>query len=235
MRSQNQRVLALVIAIVSLATVSAEAQGNWRPGDFGSWRFFMGIFEPEANSQFWDEYFMDFTGSPSSFQDLVFGTDYLWRTTRSGGLLFGASFYEGKSTLAYQDWVDADGQDISHTSSLGLSDLTAAYVLRFGRNSIRPYIGGGGGLLWWRFREEGYFIDFGAEDLPIFFGNYRADGLTWELVALAGLDFRLSHNWSFFFEGRYRWSEDELGDDFSGFGTIDLSGGQMVGGFSYNF
>jgi hypothetical protein len=167
MRSQNQRVLALVIAIVSLATVSAEAQGNWRPGDFGSWRFFMGIFEPEANSQFWDEYFMDFTGSPSSFQDLVFGTDYLWRTTRSGGLLFGASFYEGKSTLAYQDWVDADGQDISHTSSLGLSDLTAAYVLRFGRNSIRPYIGGGGGLLWWRFREEGYFIDFGAEDMPI--------------------------------------------------------------------
>jgi hypothetical protein len=235
MRSQKILILALAVAIASLATVNAEAQGNWRPGDFGSWRFFMGIFEPEANSQFWDDYFIDFTGSPSSFQDLVFGTDYLWKTTRNGGLLFGISFYEGKATLAYQDWVDADGLDISHTSRLNLSDLTAAYLLRYGRGSVRPYIGGGAGLLWWQFREEGYFIDFTEDDLPIFFGNYRADGLTWELFALAGLDFRLSHKWSFFFEGRYRWSEDEMGDDFSGFGTIDLSGGQMVGGFSYNF
>jgi hypothetical protein len=235
MRSQKYRVLALGIAIASLASFNAEAQGNWRPGDFGSWRFYMGIFEPEANSQFWDDYFIDFTGSPSDFQDLVFGTDYLWRTSGNGGLLFGASYYEGKSTLAYQDWVDADGQDISHTSSLRLSDLTAAYVLRFGASSLRPYLGGGGGLLWWQFREEGYFIDFTDDELPIFFGNYRADGLTWELFALVGLDFRLSHNWSFFFEGRYRWSEDEMGGDFSGFGTIDLSGGQMVGGLSYNF
>ena len=159
MRNQRYLVLAIAVTIASLAPVNAEAQGNWRPGDFGSWRFFMGIFEPEANSQFWDDYFVDFTGSPSSFQDLVFGTDYLWRTSRHGGLLFGISFYEGKSTLAYQDWVDADGQDISHTSTLSLWDLSAAYVLRYGRGSVRPYVGAGGGMVWWQFREEGYFID----------------------------------------------------------------------------
>jgi hypothetical protein len=235
MRQKRNILLILVFVTASLWTATAEAQGNWRPGDFGSWRFWMGVFEPEANSQFWDDYFVTFTGSPSSFQDLVFGTDYLWKNSRNGGVLFGASFYDGKTTLAYRDWVDADGQDISHTASLRQWDLTAAYVLRFGRNSIRPYIGGGGGLLWWRFSEEGNFIDFSEDDLPIFFGNYYADGLTWELFALAGLDFRLSHNWSFFFEGRYRWSEDELNNDFAGFGTIDLSGGQIAGGFSYNF
>ena len=235
MFSQKSRFLAIVILATSLWTINAEAQGNWRPGDFGSWRFFMGIAEPRSDSQFWDDYFLDFTGSPSDFDDLVFGTDYLWRTSRAGGVLFGISFYSGESTFAYRDWVDADGQDVSHTTSLGLSDLTAAYVLRFGRNSVRPYIGAGAGLLWWQFREEGYFIDFSEDDLPIYFGNYRADGLTWELYALAGLDFRLSHNWSFFFEGRYRWSEDELNKDYSGFGTIDLSSAQVAGGFSYNF
>ena len=142
MRYQKFRVFALVIVVICLWTVSAEAQGNWRPGDFGSWRFFMGISEPRCDSQFWDDYFLDFNGSPSDLSDLVFGTDYLWRTSRDGGVLFGVSFYEGKSTLAYRDWVDADGQDVSHTASLGLSDLTAAYVLRFGRSSVRPYIGG---------------------------------------------------------------------------------------------
>ncbi len=147
MRHQKCRVLALAIVATCLWTVSAEAQGNWRPSDFGSWRFFMGVSEPRCDSLFWDDYFLDFDGSPSSFNDLVFGTDYLWRTSRNGGVLFGVSFSNGKSTLAYRDWVDADGQDVSHTASLGLSDLTAAYVLRFGRNSVRPYIGAGGGLL----------------------------------------------------------------------------------------
>jgi len=236
MRNQKYRVLALVIVATCLWTAGAEAQGNWQPGEFGSWRFYMGMSEPKCDSQFWDDYFLDFNGSPSSFKDLVFGTDYLWKTSRYGGVLFGISFYDGKSTLAYRDWVDADGQDVSHTASLGLADLSAAYALRYGRNSVRPYVGAGGGLLWWRFLEEGYFIDFSDEEnLPIYFGNYRADGLTWELFALAGLDFRLSHSWSFFFEGRYRWSEDELNKDFAGFGTIDLSGVQLAGGFSYNF
>ena len=235
MRHQNYRVLAIIVAVTILSTVSAEAQGNWRPGDFGSWRFFMGIFEPNADSQYWDEIFTDFTGSPADFEDLVFGTDYLWRTSRYGGVLFGVSFYEGRATQAYRDWESFDGSDVSHTTTLGLADLSAAYVLRFGRSSVTPYVGAGGGLLWWRLREEGSFIDFSDDDLPIVFASYRADGTTWELFALAGLDFRLGHRWSFFFEGRYRRSEAELNKDFSGFGTIDLSGAQLAGGFGYNF
>lgn len=235
MFNQSSRALTLVIAILTLWSVSAEAQANWQPGDFGSWRFYLGFFEPEASSRYWDEAFEVFTGSPSDFEDFVFGADYLWRTSRNGGLLFGGSIYEGRATQAYIDWVDAEGRDISHTTTLELADLTAAYVLRFGRSSVQPYVGGGGGLLWWKLREEGSFIDFVDPEYPIIFASYLADGTTWELFALAGIDFRLGRRWSFFFEGRYRWAEDELNLDFSGFGTIDLSGGQLAGGVAYNF
>jgi hypothetical protein len=236
MSHKKYLVLALFIAIAGLGATSAEAQGNWQPGDFGSWRFYLGLFEPNADSQYWDENFADFSGSPSDFEDLVYGTDYLWRTSRDGGVLFGVSYYSGRATQAYLDWVDADGRDIAHTTTFTLSDLSAAYVLRFGGNSVRPYVGAGGGLLWWQLREEGSFIDFSDEEnLPIVFASYLGDGVTWELFALGGIDFRLSHRWSFFFEGRFRWSEDELNKDFSGFGTIDLSGAQLVGGFAYNF
>ncbi len=231
----KHRAFILAIAIAALWSVSAEAQGNWRPGDFGSWRFFMGIFEPTASSQYWDETLEVFSGSGSDFEDLVFGTDYLWRTSRHGGVLFGVSFYDGKTTQAYLDWVDLEDNDIAHLTTLGLADVSAAYVVQLGRSSIRPYLGAGGGLLWWRLTEEGSFIDFGDDELPIIFASYRADSTTWELFALAGFDFRLSHRWSFFFEGRYRWADDELNKDFAGFGTIDLSGFQAVGGFSYNF
>lgn len=229
------RALSVAVVVAALWSVSAEAQGNWQPGDFGSLRFYMGLFEPDANSQYWDDSFSVFTGSASDFEDLVFGTDYLWRTSRQGGVLFGVSFYEGKATQAYLDWVDSDGYDISHLTTLGLADLSAAYVVQLGRGGVHPYLGAGGGLLWWRLREEGSFIDFADDNLPIVFASYRADSTTWELFALAGIDFRLSNRWSFFFEGRYRWAEDELNKDFAGFGTIDLSGFQAVGGFSYNF
>lgn len=235
MHSQQVRVFAIVVGLLTIATTVAEAQGNWQPGDFGSVRFRLGIFEPRADSQYWDETFEVFTGSPSSFEDLVFGVDYIWRTSRTGGIAFGASFYEGATTQAYRDWVDGNGNDVSHATTLKLSDLTAAYVLRFGRGGLRPYIGAGGGLLWWNLREEGSFIDFADPDLPVIFASYRADGTTWELFGLAGLDIPLGYKWSFFFEGRYRWAEAELNKDFSGFGTIDLTGYELTGGFSYNF
>ena len=229
--------LSVLFATIVAAgmSVTAEAQGNWRPGDFGSVRGYIGIFSPQGDSAYWNDTFDVFTGSASDFEDVVFGADYLWRTSSKGGLLFGGSFYSGATTQAYRDWVDSDGLDISHATTLDLTDMTAAYVWRFGRGGARPYIGGGGGLLWWSLREQGYFIDFGAQDLPIVYATYGASGTTWELFGLAGLDVPVGSHWSFFIEGRYRWAEAELNKDFSGFGTIDLSGLQVVGGFSWNF
>jgi len=234
---RRSTLLGMLIAATTLAgySVDANAQGNWQPGEFGSLRGYIGIFSPQGDSEYWDDTFDIFTGSASDFEDVVFGVDYLWRTSQQSGLLFGGSFYSGATTQAYRDWVDADGAEVTHATSLDLSDLSAAYVWRFGARGARPYIGGGGGLVWWKLREEGYFIDFANPDLPIVFASYTSSGTTWELFALAGLDVPISYRWSFFIEGRYRWSEAELNRDFSGFGTIDLSGLQVAGGFSWNF
>ncbi len=235
MRNIPIRVLLAAAVICSLAAADAAAQGNWQPGDFGAVRLRLGVFEPVADSQFWDDYFLDFTGSPSSLEDIVFGVDYLWSTSRNSGILFGGSFYEGSTTVSYRDWVDADGGEIRHVTALELTDFSAAYVWRFGRHGARPYLGAGAGLLWWTFREDGRFIDFDDPELPVFTTWYDADGVTWEALALAGLDVPLGGQISFFVEGRYRWAEDELEDDFSGFGTIDLSGYEVAGGLSWNF
>jgi hypothetical protein len=235
MRNHWFGTIGLVIAVAMLSAGSAGAQGNWQPGDFGAFRFYVGLFEPQGDSTYWNDTFDVFTGSPSDFEDWVFGGDYLWPNSKQTGALFGASYYQGRATQAYLDWVDADGQDISHTTELALSDLTAAYIFRFGRHNIRPYLGGGAGLLWWNLREQGYFIDFADEELPVVYASYQSDGITWELIALAGLDFRIGYRSSVFVEGRYRWADDELNNDFAGFGTIDLSGMQFVGGFSWSF
>jgi outer membrane protein W len=236
MRTNAIRTVILTAALAALAS-GASAQGNWQPGDFGALRFRVGLVEPAADSVYWDDVFTVFTGSASDFRDLGFGVDYLWRTSMNSGLVFGTDFYSGSATQAYRDYVDAQGWDISHTTSLDTWDLSLAYQYRFGRRpqAVVPYVGIGGGFLNWKLRESGYFIDFGDPDLPIVPGDYRASGWTWEALGLVGVDLPLSFRWSVFVEGRYRYSEDELGDDFAGFGTIDLSAYEVAIGFAWLF
>jgi hypothetical protein len=237
MHTHLTRSVILGLLLLSAGATLAEAQGNWQPGDFGSLRFRLSLFEPEGSSDYWDETFDVFTGSPADLQDLGFGIDYLWRTSSSSGLLVGTSWYGGSATQAYRDYVDSDGFDIRHRTSLDLWDVSAAFVYRFGSGSWRatPYLGVGGGFLYWDLEEVGDFIDFSSPGREIFFAGYRASGWTWEALGLAGIDIPVGYRWSFFAEGRYRAADDELGDDFAGFGTIDLSGWELSAGFSWNF
>ncbi len=235
-RSATCFMILATLAAVSVAS-PVRAQGNWQPGDFGSLRFRVGFVEPRADSAYWDEVFTVFTGSPSDFGDLGFGVDYLWRTSIHSGLLFGTGFYGGSATQAYRDYVDADGYDIAHTTSLDTWDLSMTYTYRFGGRdwTVTPYVGIGGGFVNWELRESGYFIDFGVPSWPIVWADYRASGWTWQAIGLAGVDIPMSFRWSVFAEGRYEFSNAELDQDFSGFGELDLSGFEIALGFSWNF
>ncbi|HOC44536.1 MAG TPA: hypothetical protein PKJ99_16090 [Thermoanaerobaculales bacterium] len=237
MRLALTRTGILAVLIVTAAAVTAEAQGNWRPGDFGSARFRLGLFEPEGDSAYWDDTFSVFTGAAGDFQDLTIGLDYLWRTSARTGIQFGTSFYGGETTQAYLDYVDLDGWDISHVTSLDTWDVSAAYVVRFGDggSAVIPYLGAGGGFIFWTLEEAGDFIDFASPDQEVYFGIYQAEGWTWEAFGLVGVDIPVGYSWSFFGEGRYRYADDELGDDFGGFGTLDLSGWELALGLAWNF
>jgi len=229
------RTMLPAAALLILGAADAGAQWQRRYEPVGQVRFRLGIFEPAGGSGGWDRVFEGFTGSPSDLKDLVGGTEFLWRTGRRSGVLFGFSYYSGATTSSYEDWVAGDGSEVRHTTRFTLSDLTAAWVYRFGEHGVRPYAGIGAGLLWWTLADEGYFIDFGAPNRPVYWAWYGARGTAFEAFGLIGLDIPLTPRWSVFVEGRYRYGSDELGDDFSGFGTIDLSGYEVTGGFAVSF
>jgi len=52
---------------------------------------------------------------------------------------------------------------------------------------------------------------------------------------VAGIDIPVGPRWSLFVEGRYRWAADDLGQDYAGFGELDLSGWEASGGFGFSF
>jgi hypothetical protein len=235
MRQLTRRVIPIAALLTLFAVADAEAQWNRHVESPGQFRVRFGLLEPSGGSDGWDNVFEGFTGNPSELRDFVWGTDVLWRTGRNTGFLFGASFYRGKTTSAYEDWVASDGSEVRHTTTLEMADLTAAFVFRFGRSAVRPYLGLGGGFLWYTLTDEGNFIDFSSPGQPVFYAWYGAEATTFEAFALGGLEIPINPAWALLVEGRYRYASDTLGQDFSGFGELDLSGWELTGGFGINF
>lgn len=227
------RSLVIALALLCLAAAAAEAGGRTQ----SEFRMRLGQFEPDGKSEFWDTQFQDFTGDIGDFDDFTLGVDYIWSLGNSSALMFGFGYYDSETTQAYHDWTDTEGVPIRHATSLQTSELTVAWLFRFGRDRgrVTPYAGVGAGFVWWQLEESGDFIDFGDSELPVVFAVYRAEGSAKEVFVVAGLDFRLSYFWSFFVEGRWKDVDDELGDDYGGFGEIDLGGTEFNAGVSFRF
>ncbi len=220
--------LVLIIGVSSVAS----AQSN------GSFRFRMGLFEPSADSSYWDEKFDVWTGESEDFQDLVWAGDFLWMPAYSTlGVQFGGSWYQGSTRQSYRDWVDGAGGEVSHWTELTTWDLTVAGVFKpLPSSSVRPYFGLGGGLISYRLVESGDFIDFGSPNNDIVYAVYGDDGTTFEFFGLAGVEFNVPGGWLIFLEGRWRDADTSLGGGFGSLGQrLDLSGYEVTAGFGFNF
>ncbi len=228
----------LLVAVALALPGDVLAQGQWPPGGaFGAARVRLGLVMLDGDSQYWEDTAAVFTGDVDDLDDLSLGFDFHWYLSRTSGLAFSTGFYQGDTTRAYREWVDGDGRDVRHMAELDTFDMTVAWVLQpTGTDApVRPYLGLGGGLVVWELTEEGSFIDFSEPDLPIVYAAYYDDGATLEAVAFAGLEVGMSRNFAFFVEGRYRYADEELGGDFGGAGTLDLSALEVSAGLAWSF
>ncbi|GIT50615.1 MAG: hypothetical protein Ct9H300mP15_08280 [Gemmatimonadota bacterium] len=91
---------------------------------------------------------------------------------------------------------------------------------------LAPFIGAGGGVIWYNFEQVGDFVDF--ETLDIFYDRFMSRGTALQAHAFAGMDISLNKSLFLTTEGRYRWGRGELGRDFVDFDKMDLAGIQFT-------
>lgn len=225
-----------VIALLAVA-VPAAAQRPYASPDQNAFRVRLGLFEPDAESEYWDDTFSIFSGSANRFEDISFGGDFRWAIGGRSSVMFSGDYYEGSTGQAYLDFVDGFGSPISHTTTLEISSATAAFVfdLTSRRATVVPYVGIGGGIYDWQLSESGDFIDFGVFPEEIFTDRFTANNTTLGWYWLAGVEVPLGPRWGVFVEGRWQNVEDDLDQDFDTLGVIDLSGRHVFGGFSWRF
>jgi len=147
----------------------------------------------------------------------------------------------------YRDYVGTDDLPIEQLTEF--RQIPAAATLKYypferGRSlgrfawiprTFTPFIGGGAGVISYRFEQSGEFVD--EETLDIFYESYVTDNEGFLARATAGFNVSLSPQFLFTVEGRYSWASAEVSGQYSNqdFGDIDLDGLQVVGGIAIRF
>lgn len=232
MTIKRSRAIWILVGLLMTTVPAAWAQRGYYERD-GAFRLHAGTFQPDGDSEYWDEKFTGFTGEIDDFENVSIGGDYIWSLNRHVGLQLSGNYFTGDSTQAYRGFVDNFGDRIRHDTTLDIASFTGGFMFSpLGPDApVIPYVGVGGGIYSWRLEEDGDFI---AANDDIFNATLESDGLAFGYYGLVGLEVPLSPRFSVFAEGRWTRAEDELEGDLEGFGDIDLSGREFLAGISWN-
>jgi hypothetical protein len=181
----------------------------------------------------------------SDFSSFTVGADLAFRVAPRLDVALGAAYAGSSAPSEFRAFVDQDDLPIEQSTSFRRVPLTAsvkAYLSPRGRSigrfawvpaRVAPYLGAGGGAMWYRFRQEGDFVDFQTNE--IFAEELASSGWTPTGHALAGVDFALGPRFLLTGEGRYTWARAALSNDFASFDRIDLSGFALTAGVAVRF
>jgi len=96
---------------------------------------------------------------------------------------------------------------------------------------VVPYIGAGGGAMWFQVRQNGDFVDY--VDLSVFTDVFESKGWAPTAHAFGGVDVRVLRRTYVTIDARYTWASGNLGPDWIDFDPIDLSGLRLSAGFNF--
>ena len=174
-------VMALVLGLVATPIATAQQSIN----------FYVGGFNPRGedgrSSQDVLVNNLDFLAfNIKDFNAATVGAEWLAGLGNNFEAGLGVGFSTRSVPTVYLDFQNANGTEIEQSLKLRVVPFTATVrFLPMGRhNGIEPYIGGGVGVLGFRYSETGQFL---ATDRSIFRGNFVGSGTATGPVILGGV------------------------------------------------
>ena len=214
---------------------------NGSVGIRGSWIF------ARAGSDIFDFVRERLTVDEGAFDAPAIGTDVAFAINPRLDAVFGFDFSQASVASEYRNFVDNNRQPIEQTTRLREMNLggTLRVVLTprgigvsrlaWIPNRVTPYVGAGGGFLWYEFTQRGDFIDEAVPARPVFADVLTSKGWTPSAHALGGVDLRIHRRTYVSLEGRYLWADAALQPRFEAFDPIDLAGLRLSAGVNMLF
>lgn len=245
----SSRALAALVGATLLLAMPAQAQSAGKGFLFKEPRVMLtargGLAHASAGSDIFSFTTEHLTVQRSDFSGFTAGGDLSIRLAPRVDLMLGGSYTGSTTGSEFRDWIDNDDRPIEQTTKFERAPVTAgvkAYLLPRGRSignfawlpaRVAPYIGATGGGMWYRFRQEGDFVD--SETLRVISDVLESTGWTPTAQGIAGADFSLTPHLVLTTDARYTWAKADLSTAFEGFDPIDLSGLSATVGISIRF
>lgn len=198
-----------------------------------------------AKSDIFDFVTEQLTLEKSSFNTPGFGADVSISLKPRLDLVAGIDLSKSTTPSEYRAFVDNRNLPIQQETSLLQTSMFAAVkfaIVPRGRAISRfawipaafvPYVGAGGGVTNYDFKQVGDFVDF--SDNRVFTDTFRSHGFAPTALVFAGADIQVYRRISMSIDGRYAWAKAKLSADFIDFEPMDLGGFRFGAGFRYSF
>jgi opacity protein-like surface antigen len=187
-----------------------------------------------AGSDVFDDVTRQLTLNRSDFGSLTIGADIGFSITSKLELTLDAGYSRSSHNSEFRDFVDNNDQPIEQTTTFERVPLTANLKLRLASpghsigtlawipSRFVPYVGGGVGVMRYRFKQQGDFVDFNTN--AVFPSTFDAQDWAFVEQAMAGAEYNFSPMFGVTFDARYLHGRGNLGSAFNGYDKIDLSG-----------
>ena len=205
-----------------------------------------GYDHANAHSDIFNDAVNFFTLSRADFSGATIGGEAGFSLGSRFDISADLSFSHKSKGSEYRALVDNNNQPIEQNTTFERIPLTANvrfYLVEPGRsignfawipNKIVPWVGAGGGVMWYRFHQTGDFVDYKTNNVftagP---DDYYAKESAGMYQAMAGADISLSPHVALRLDSRYVWANAVLPYRFQGYDNIDLSGVQGTLGLTY--
>lgn len=175
--------------------------------------------------------FLDF--DLNDFNGFTFGGEYLVGLGENFDAGLGVGYYSQSVKAVDADFAHPDGSLIRQDLKLRIVPFTATIRwLPLGRrDAFEPYVGGGVGILAFRYQETGEFVD---EDRNIYPGTFTGTGAATGPLFLGGARFPVGPL-SVGGEIRYQYGKGDLPSDQFFSPKIDLGGFSYLATFKFHF
>ena len=226
--------LCLALALPAAALAQDAGKGFLFGAPSGGLTFRGGWAGASAKSDLFDFTTQNLTLSRGDFSSLEGGIDFAYTVHHNTQLVLSWGLSGVDKQSEFRNFIDNNNAPIQQMTQFRRMPMTLSvkqYLTSPGQSIGRfawipsraaVYVGAGGGIEWYRFRQGGDFIDFSTSD--VFPDTFTSDGESGVALGFAGFDYNITPRWAVTTEGRYSWSKASLSNDFAGFQKLDLSG-----------
>lgn len=240
--------VAVLVALAPAARAQSSGKGFLFKRPVGSFAVYGGYALANAGSDVFNDATTQLTLDKRDFSSWTVGGDISYSRSDRLDIVFDGEYMGASRNSEFRKFVDNNDQPIAQATKFKRIPLTVGlkyYLTDRGRSVSQfayipsryaPYIGVGAGAMWYRFAQNGDFVDFNTSNLEIFPAEIEDSGWTPMGQGVAGLDYTLGNWVALTAEGRYQWAKARLDpSQFEGYDKIDLSGFTGTVGFRVRF